>query len=50
MGGVDQKYASYSDAYFNHFVGDDGVILNHDYEEYNVDKILPRQKFISLIP
>ena len=48
MGGVNQKYASYSDAYFNHFVGDDGVILNHDYEEYNVDKIYPARNLFPL--
>lgn len=38
---IDPKYAEYSDAYINHFIQDDGSILNYQKEEYNVDKVYP---------
>ena len=48
LGTIDQKYAKYRADYINHFVLEDGNILNFKTEDYNVDKVSPAKNLFSM--
>lgn len=48
LGKIDPKYSKYRNDYINHFILDDGNILNYRMEEYNIDKINPAKNLFSM--
>lgn len=48
LGSIDQKYSKYMEDYINHFIQEDGSVLDYKIEEYNVDRINPAKNIITL--
>jgi unsaturated rhamnogalacturonyl hydrolase len=48
LGNIDPKYSRYRDDYINHFILNDGNILNFKVEDYNVDKVSPAKNLFSM--
>ena len=44
----DPEYARYGNDYINHYIGEDGSILNYVKEEYNIDKVNPGKNLFAL--
>lgn len=44
----DTAYAIYGDAYINHYIQEDGEILNYNKEEFNIDKVNPGKNLFDL--
>jgi len=48
LGKIDPKYSKYRDDYINHFILDDGNILNFKMDDYNIDKINPAKNLFRM--
>lgn len=48
LGDLDPKYSKYLENYINHFILDDGTVLNYHKEEYNIDRVNPAKNLFGL--
>ena len=48
LGDLDPKYSKYLEDYINHFILDDGTVLNYHQEEYNIDRVNPAKNLFGL--